>query len=273
MREAEERAAWLKEDDEETFAWFGQFVYMYDYTHVKPSRKPNQDEGQAFVDGDGNWATPGMGHDDRPPSRVAGRSEADGGNDGEAVGGEDWVGDDEIRNDNEYRYWDLKPRRRGPTPKNSRYGSWLAFTHENYRFENPYASAAGYRKFSGSYTYRHVFLCHARVYVFADKYAIDSLKTLALKKLHRMLCVFNIYPRSVRDIADVLRYSFNHTRDSRDEPLRALLAQYVACKAEELDRWGDLGSLLLTDDTPRELPCEIVRAMVNRLRGIRCNHK
>jgi hypothetical protein len=41
--------------------------------------------------------------------------------------------------------------------------------------------------------YTNIFLSHARIHIFADKYDVANLHTLALGKLHQILDVFNIY--------------------------------------------------------------------------------
>jgi hypothetical protein len=41
--------------------------------------------------------------------------------------------------------------------------------------------------------YTNVFLCHARVYVFAEKYDVAKLRALALHKLQQPLEVFQVY--------------------------------------------------------------------------------
>jgi hypothetical protein len=41
--------------------------------------------------------------------------------------------------------------------------------------------------------YTTVFLGHAQLYVFAEKWSIEDLKTLALFKLHKTLILFTLY--------------------------------------------------------------------------------
>ena len=49
--------------------------------------------------------------------------------------------------------------------------------------------------------YTNVFLSHAHVYVFAEKFDIQPLKRLALKSLHQTLAIFTLWPECVGDIA------------------------------------------------------------------------
>ena len=90
--------------------------------------------------------------------------------------------------------------------------------------------------------YSPVFLGHASVYAFADKYNVKTLKILALQKLHQTLRVFTLYPCRVSDILELVRYCYENTPDcehSQDD-LRRLLCQYVACKYDVMIRSKDV---------------------------------
>jgi hypothetical protein len=63
--------------------------------------------------------------------------------------------------------------------------------------------------------YTRVFLCHALVYVFVDKYNIPGLRTLALYKQHRTLGVFCIYSGRVGDIVNLIQCSYDN-ENARD---------------------------------------------------------
>jgi hypothetical protein len=82
--------------------------------------------------------------------------------------------------------------------------------------------------------YTEVFLSHARVYVFGDKYDIEKLRGLALHKLHKTLQVFHIFHKRIGDIVELVRYSYDNTRDTDD--LRDLVTHYVACNFEDMAR-------------------------------------
>ena len=77
-----------------------------------------------------------------------------------------------------------------------------------------------------------VFLGHARLYVFADKYNIESLKSLVLNKLHNTLCKFSLYEARYGDVVELVRYTYENTpsRTPRDS-LRELVTHYVAYEA------------------------------------------
>ena len=86
--------------------------------------------------------------------------------------------------------------------------------------------------------YSTVFLGHGQLYVFADKWGIESLKTLTLFKLHGTLTTFTLYEARRPDIVKLLRYAFSntHTPDLVDgvDDLRSLVMLYTACEVESL---------------------------------------
>jgi hypothetical protein len=90
--------------------------------------------------------------------------------------------------------------------------------------------------------YTNIFLCHSRIYVFAEKYDIASLRTLALYKLHQMLKAFKLHGKWIGDIVSLIKYSYNNdnTRDNEVgqevDSLRKLVVHYVACVFEIVAR-------------------------------------
>lgn len=75
-----------------------------------------------------------------------------------------------------------------------------------------------------------VFLGHAKVYVFAEKYDIKQLSDLALYKLSTTLSAFTIFESRFGDIADLVRFTYGNTNDYVEsvDSLRKLVVQYVA---------------------------------------------
>lgn len=84
--------------------------------------------------------------------------------------------------------------------------------------------------------YSEVFLSHAKVYVSADKYNIEALRSLALRNLHKIFSIFTLHPESVANIATLFQYVYQHTleREIEIDPLLELVVNYVACKVEKL---------------------------------------
>ena len=75
--------------------------------------------------------------------------------------------------------------------------------------------------------FTEVFLSHARVYVFAEKYDIQPLKALAIHQLHATLAIFTLYSERVGDIAALLRYSYANTAEDTDKSPRPRLFTYT----------------------------------------------
>lgn len=91
------------------------------------------------------------------------------------------------------------------------------------------------RNKSHNENYLPVFLGHARLYVFADKYDIQPLKMLALKKLHQTLAIFTPYAQRVGDIVGLVKFTYENTVDRAvTEDLRDLVVGYVVSELEKI---------------------------------------
>ena len=95
--------------------------------------------------------------------------------------------------------------------------------------------------------YSEVFLGHARMYVFAEKYDIQPLKTLALRKLHNTLSIFTLFPERVGDITTLLKYVYANTAETVDDTMdiRTMLAHYIGSEMEMLIKNGEIKDLML----------------------------
>lgn len=71
-----------------------------------------------------------------------------------------------------------------------------------------------------------IYLLHAKLFVFAEKYDIQPLKMLAIHNLHLALSRYQLLLQHISDITDLIRYSYENTHAS-DDLLRELLASYV----------------------------------------------
>lgn len=80
-------------------------------------------------------------------------------------------------------------------------------------------------------SHEEVFLCHVRLYVLAEKWDIQPLKTLSKAKLHQALINFNLFAERVGDIVALLRYLYVNTpdNDGTKDDLRDLVMHYVVC--------------------------------------------
>lgn len=96
--------------------------------------------------------------------------------------------------------------------------------------------------FEPGQSYPNVFHAHASLYVLGDYYLIDSLKALALYKLHRALCIFQLDGENVRDIVDLARCAYSEEGKGFEEGIsesRGLVCQYMAANTAVLclDTW------------------------------------
>ena len=95
--------------------------------------------------------------------------------------------------------------------------------------------------------YTEVFLGHARMYVFAEKYDIQPLKMLAQLKLHHTLSIFTLFPERIGDIMTLLKYVYANTAEAVDGngDIRPMLAHYIGCEMEMLAKDGEIKDLML----------------------------
>ena len=97
--------------------------------------------------------------------------------------------------------------------------------------------------------YTEVFLSHARVYVFAEKYDIQLLRALALDELHGTLQNFNLHPERTGDIIALLRYVYANTGESADgvEDMRTVMKHYVGFEMDTLMKDNAFGDFMVED--------------------------
>jgi hypothetical protein len=92
------------------------------------------------------------------------------------------------------------------------------------------------RNKSSNEDYTPVFLGHARLYVLADKYGVDALKTLVLHKIHETLLKFTLYPNRIGDVIELVKfaYSDDKTMDIKGTPdkLRAMVVHYIVSEID-----------------------------------------
>ena len=110
--------------------------------------------------------------------------------------------------------------------------------------------------FDPDQSYTKVLLSHASLYVLGDFKLIDSLKALALFKLHKTLCAFQVDDGNAEDIIALARYAYSEEGgggglDEGIRGLRGLVCQYMATNALALsfnhgfmDLLGDGGQLV-----------------------------
>lgn len=91
--------------------------------------------------------------------------------------------------------------------------------------------------FDADKVYTDVFIAHAALWILGDYRLVDSLKKLALYKLHKTLCVFELDHENVGDVIELVRYAYSEEGGggSGEEvdigELRTLVCQFVAAHA------------------------------------------
>lgn len=114
--------------------------------------------------------------------------------------------------------------------------------------------------------YTPVFLGHAQLYVFAEKWGITSLKTLTLSKLHKTLATFTLYARRRTDIVELLRFAYSneHTPDRLDEvdELRSLIMLYVGTEIENMIHCSGFSDFI---EEGGEFALDLVQIMMKRI--------
>lgn len=102
-------------------------------------------------------------------------------------------------------------------------------------------------------SYATIFLCHARLYVFADERDVQRLKKLALENLHAALLVADHRKERLLDVVILLRYVYTHTAVSTEqqpEALRLLMHHYITFALDELLKSKHFRILMIEDGGP-----------------------
>lgn len=153
-----------------------------------------------------------------------------------------------------------QPRSDGGRSKKSRV--WDEFESKMYVPAPPPFKPRKNRDATEDYT--DIFLCHARLYVFAEKYDIAPLKRLALYKLQRTLVDFTLYPERVADVVELIKYSYTNTADMVGTPddLRVLVIRYTGYVVEDLAQNPQFTALL---EEVSQVGRDLMRQMLKRL--------
>ena len=128
-----------------------------------------------------------------------------------------------------------------------------SFLHRKYTVRREVISIPPTRANRGANEdYTEVFLCHARLYVWAEKYDIQTLKTLAFEELHRTLAIYTLYRERTGDIVALLRYIYANTgvRAKGGKDLRTLLRDYIEYEMSVLMKDEDFQGFMIEDGGP-----------------------
>lgn len=83
-----------------------------------------------------------------------------------------------------------------------------------------------------------VFLCHARLYKFSDRYDMPQLVTLSLQRLRATLSKYEFHQERASAVVDLIRYAYQHTMEYEEgyDKLRLLVLDYTVCYVQQLAR-------------------------------------
>ena len=118
---------------------------------------------------------------------------------------------------------------------------------------------------SANENYTEVFLSHARLYVFAEKYDIQLLAKLALKNLHDTLALYTLHRERSQDIVDLLGYVYANTSELpwSQENLRTVLKDYIGREMNTLMRSKEFRELIIKNGGP--LLDDFVEMVIKRI--------
>lgn len=111
-----------------------------------------------------------------------------------------------------------------------------------------------------------VLLCHARLYVFANRYQMEALQTMAARRLRLTLSEFTLHASRVPDIVALLKYTYENTMEYDDgdrmDFLRRLVSDYVVCHLDSIMPNRDFQALL---QGPSSLAKDLLTNIVQNL--------
>ena len=254
MSEAEQQSVILEDVDDMTFVRFGQFAYTGDYSAYSPvhdhsglsvidNTSSRQIDAEDLQSGEIPWTDSsnidvdsgiledpgleGISKDDTSETRIPDRlDEAD-------------------EPDATPKHLFRKKHRKGDRQGGFDFGSTIknAVSEPSKReslceeFRVTYRDWTGpsfrpYRNCNPTEEMTEVFLCHAYLYVFADRYQIESLSDLTLYKLRRTLAAFKLFPERAADFFKLVHYSYANTREG--DNLRDLMVAFAGCYLEHI---------------------------------------
>jgi hypothetical protein len=203
MAEAKESCAFLEDVDEGTFVRFVEYMYTNDYSVPDPVIVQMASDSTFENDQDGIEETAAV-DEPQPPMELA-------------------PAEDPVISEEEYPQRECKKDQ-----------VWSEFTEKAHvKHHEPWEPR---QNTESSEDYTQVFLYHARLYVFSDRYCIEPLQELALQKLLLTLSTFTLFNERVSDIVELVQYTYAHTMEHEEgiDKLRSLVMDYVVCQLEAI---------------------------------------
>ncbi|KAL6252370.1 hypothetical protein RBB50_000088 [Rhinocladiella similis] len=285
MLESEQRCAVFDDVDEDTFLHFLEFAYTGEYTVPPPQMVPEPVEDS--VDEPGEPATAFLSDITRPygsptPNAHAAPAKVfdDGDDESLALGfpsvsealGQAQRALKKRRTNSRPWFQDEESTAAAPESEDARHDArkkakpaselWNEF-QEAARVKRiapwkPRVNVSPWEDYSG------VFLCHAKVYVFSDRYTIVALRDLALQKLRLTLSRYTLFEARTDDIVQLVKYTYSNTMDMiiGMDRLRALVMDYMVCHVEKIAK--DRNFLYLLEE-PGALAKDLALNLLPRL--------
>lgn len=231
MKEAINGCTVWEDVSEDTFIRFGQYVYTGDYSGAAPFEPPASPTPPPTEE-------PGERSDASPAVEVPAE---------EKIPDDDFWGSIKPKKAKKKKAvseweWEVSPLQRAGE-------AWEHFTTtRSYLCAPPSPSLTLENVNNSSKKYAEVFISHAKVHVMADYYLIQPLATLALHKLHGILCNFTLHKKRIPDIVALLRFCYQ--ADERPV-LRELVSAYAACQFRKLGRTWHSGKYSLRTQSSR----------------------
>ncbi|KAI9891153.1 MAG: hypothetical protein M1814_002996 [Vezdaea aestivalis] len=192
LKEAREGCAFLEDIDKSIFVRFTQYAYTGGYDTVNPG---NMSESPPVTDTalDALAAHDPNFYQIEPPPM-----------------------DDDAFDNWSYRSHHSKKKGKihhdiNTTPPSKKTQLWESFRKTSYG-TSAYSFQAR-KNIKPCENYTEVFLCHARLYVFADRYDVEPLRQLTLHKLQRTLADFTLYDERTRDVVELVKYTYSNTAE------------------------------------------------------------
>ncbi|KAL2418236.1 hypothetical protein ABEF95_005767 [Exophiala dermatitidis] len=234
MSEAEERCAYIEDIDEATFNRFVEFAYTGDYSVPDPTFKPISDD----EDPPNSLGTPANHKierlaEDEPTNfswgfetkkTISGRRRK--------VRRNGWT-----ESSNQGHISEPIPPMQEPgfgIERQAEPQQWRDFRSKAHIRERPAWEPR--KNIRPDEDYEPVFMCHASLYVFSDRYSIEPLRELVLQKLRLTLSRFTLFAERTGDIVHLLKYTYANTmdHDSGIDTLRNLVTDYAVCEIEKM---------------------------------------
>ena len=262
MAEAKESCAFLEDVDEDTFVRFVEYMYTNDYSVPDPVIVQMAPDSTFENGQDGIEETAAV--DEPQPTPI----HEDDWSFGVSPSKKVMKKKGRVSNDN---LWYMEkalmadpaiPKEKYPQRKCKKDQLWSEFTEKaQVKHHEPWEPR---QNTDSSEDYTQVFLSHARLYVFSDRYCIEPLQELALQKLLLTLSTFTLFNERVSDIVELVQYTYAHTMEHEEgiDKLRSLVTDYVVCQLEAIAKDKNFITML---QEPGALAKDLVLKSLRRL--------